>query len=96
MHFRRGAKERLVWMTHRATLLGLVAMAVAMDLGVWLVLARVWSEDAATQVCVSLAVIVVLMWVVWPWAVLRRSDGEGPGSPVTRDGRASQPRSADG
>ena len=74
MHFRQGAKERLVWMTHRITFVGMFAMGVAMLLGVWLVLALLWTDLFATVVCVLLAALIVVVWVVWPWFVLRRPE----------------------
>ena len=76
LHFREGAKERLVWMTHRVTLLGMGAMAVAMVLGVWLVLAHVWTVTFATAVCTAITAVILGLWVAWPWWELRRQRAE--------------------
>ena len=76
MHFRQGAKERLVWITHRLVVAGMVAFAATMELGLWLVLARVWSDTTASVVCLAMVPVIVAVWVVWPgWALRERPGG---------------------
>ena len=45
LHFRQGEKEPLVWVAHRLTLAGMVLFTLGMGLALWLVLARLWSDD---------------------------------------------------
>ena len=58
-------------------------MAVAMILGVWLVLARLWGDRFATIACLLLAALVVLVWVVFPWVALRRPTASPTGGGTT-------------
>jgi predicted neutral ceramidase superfamily lipid hydrolase len=64
--FRQGLKERLVWITHVFSLIGLMLLTAAMDLSLWLVMAVLWSTSTATALALALPVIVLVVWVVLP------------------------------
>ncbi len=66
MTFRLGGKERLVWVTHRFALTGLVLLALAMLLAVWIVLAYLFSQRAATACVAGLTLLILLVWVALP------------------------------
>lgn len=70
--FREGAKEQLVWVGHVMLLLGMVLYAVSLDLSLWLVLARLWTQTAATVAAVALVPIVAALWAAVPRRMLRR------------------------
>lgn len=70
LHFRQGDKERLVWLTHSFAMAGLVLLLTAMVLSLWLVVAYLWSDLAATCLAAGTVVGVVLLWIVVPrWAL---------------------------
>jgi hypothetical protein len=70
--FRQQRKETLVMLTHRMSMVGLVLLAVAMALAVWVAVAQLWSERAGTLAAVGLAVTVLVTWLLLPRALPRR------------------------
>jgi hypothetical protein len=73
--FRRGMKEEIVILTHRLAAIGLGLLALAMALASWLVLATLWTNATASAVVVGMLAVIVVLWVVVPRAVVRRSNG---------------------
>ena len=71
--FRTGQKERLVHLTHVMAMAGMVLLAVAMTLALWIVVAFLWSAAAATTVAAGVLLLVVFLWVLVP--LLMRPDG---------------------
>lgn len=72
--FRRGMKVEIVNVTHRLAAIGLGLLALAIALASWLVLATLWTNGVATAVVVAMLVVIVVLWVILPRAVFRRSD----------------------
>jgi ABC-type multidrug transport system permease subunit len=64
--FRLGGKDRLVWVTHRFAMAGLVLLALAMLLSIWIVIAYLFTYLAAHVISGVLAAVVVVLWVVVP------------------------------
>lgn len=83
LHFRQGVKEEVVWLTHRMSLLGLALLATTMVLSVWLVMRFLWSATAGTFVAVSMVGVVLLIWVLLPQLLLRRSARAGVAAPAS-------------
>ena len=72
--FRMGQKERLVQVAHGMAMAGMCLLAVAMSLAVWLVVAFLWSDAAATAITGVVVVLVLCLWVVVP--LMLRADAE--------------------
>lgn len=70
LHFRKGRKEGVVWVTHWMALAGLVLLVAAMTLAVWLVIGALWSTAAATSVAAAMVAAIVVLWVIVPRALL--------------------------
>ena len=72
LNFRTGQKERLVRLTHVMARAGMALLAIAMILALWIVLAFLWSQAAATAASLGVLVLVLCLWVLVP--VLMRAD----------------------
>jgi hypothetical protein len=70
MTFRRGQKRHLVFTANRWTILGLIALAVAMDAAVLLVVDFLFTSTLAIVVTTGLGAMYVALWFVFP--LLRR------------------------
>ncbi|TXH30455.1 MAG: hypothetical protein E6Q91_05090 [Actinobacteria bacterium] len=64
--FRLGGKERLVWVTHRLAMAGLVLLAVAMLASIAMVIAYLFSWQAGITAAASLTLLVLALWVALP------------------------------
>lgn len=73
LHFREGAKERLVWLAHRMVIAGMLLFASGMGLALWLVLARLGSETFATAAAAGMAPAILVLWVLVPRWLIRGS-----------------------
>ena len=80
LHFRQGEKEPLVWVAHRLTLAGMVLFTLGMGLALWLVLARLWSDELATVVSLALIPACGWLWVFWPRHLLSHAAELPPSS----------------
>ena len=70
MMFRRGDKPHLVFASNKWALVGLVALAVAMNGAVLLVTDFLFETWVATTVVTATAALYIGLWFVWP--LLRR------------------------
>jgi hypothetical protein len=70
MVFRRGQKRHLVFAANRWTIIGLVALAVAMNAAVLLVADFLFETWVATTVVTAMAALYIGLWFGWP--LLRR------------------------
>jgi hypothetical protein len=70
MTFRRGQKRHLVFTANGWTIVGLAALAVAMDAAVLLVVDFLFDDPLAIVLTSALAVLYVGLWFVFP--ILRR------------------------
>jgi hypothetical protein len=75
LHFRQGRKEALVWLAHWMALCGLVLVAAAMALSVWLVIAFLWSAQAATKTAIVMLLGTAALWLVVPVWIARMGPG---------------------
>lgn len=73
LHFRKGRKEAVVWLTHGMSLLGLAFLVAAMALAVWLVLRFLWSPATGFVVVAAMISVVLMLWILMPRLMLRRS-----------------------
>jgi len=80
LHFRQGRKECLVWVGHWMAIAGLGFLVVAMDLAIWLVLAHLWDQRAATVSSLVLLAAIPVLWFVVPRAItgLERTGRDDP------------------
>lgn len=67
--FRLGGKERLVWVTHTFAMVGLVLLALAMLLAIWMVIAYLFSFTTASALVAGLSLLIVGAWAVLPMRV---------------------------
>lgn len=72
MLFRLGGKERIVFVTHRFALAGLVLLGISMLLAVWIVIAFLFGDGTATTLVALLAVLIVGTWGILPWRLRSR------------------------
>lgn len=72
LHFRKGRKEGVVWLTHSMSLLGLALLVTAMALAVWLVMRFLWSAAAGHVVVIAMVAAVLVLWILVPRLLLRR------------------------
>jgi hypothetical protein len=63
-HFRTGRKDALVWASQCCSIAGLLHLAAAMLLSVWLVLAFLWSATLAWAMAVALTTTTFAAWFV--------------------------------
>lgn len=71
-HFREGKKEEVVWLTHVLFQVGLVALALAMTLAIWIVMALIWNPDSAYLITAGVVGFTLLAWLLLPKVLLRR------------------------
>ena len=75
--FRRGEKRHLVFAASRWTIIGLAALAVAMNASVLLVADFLFESWITTAIVVAMAALYVGLWFLWPLA--RRLPGADNG-----------------
>lgn len=64
--FRRGGKERIVWITHRLALAGLILLIAAMLSAIWLVTAFLFTPLTAWIIVVALGIVALALWGALP------------------------------
>lgn len=76
LHFRKGLKEQLLWLTHAIALAGLVLLLAAMALSMWIVIDELWTRSWAAAVVLGVVAFALVVWVVVPQLALRRQVDE--------------------
>jgi cytochrome c biogenesis protein CcdA len=66
--FRQGQKRHLVFAASRWTIIGLAALAVAMNASVLLVADFLFESWVTTAIVVAMAALYVGLWFLWPLA----------------------------
>lgn len=74
--FREGVKEGLVWVAHTMLIVGSIFFAVGLDLAIWLVLARLWTDTVATATALVLVPVVAVIWFLLPRHIIRIQDSD--------------------